>query len=62
MRKRHERHLRSPLTCILIFDNFETYFPKILFSLRLEILKDSEILRLIRYEYAIKFPYFFMLK
>lgn len=45
-----------------IIDIFETYFLRFFNILRLRILKDSEILRLICYEKGLKSPDFFMLK
>ena len=45
-----------------IIDIFETDFRRIFNILRLLILKDSEILRLICYEKGLKTPVFFMLK
>ena len=45
-----------------IIDIFETDFRRFLNILRLRILKDSKILRLIDYEKGLKSPDFFMLK
>ena len=44
------------------FVNFETFFRRFLLFLRFQILKDSQFLRLIRYEKPQNGPDFFMLK